>query len=285
MRRIRLSTLLWATPFIALLLWIAISSTRDDDVLSRRSVLMDAQVDLGPYRDTALRQYRVRSGDTLGHIAQREVGSVRHVAALRRWNPTVKATALRVGQRLRLPPTDRMGEDARAFFAWRLDAMGRGTLQPLGPDDARVTDLTHGFILLSVPLDRAREAELAWREAEAFSAPLPHVDGTSRSVVLAKPLQVVEEDLTERALQTVSVERIGGTAIHTAATTTALDGKGRTIAAVQVQTHEWTTLWMTVLGVIAAALLLFIGARRLERPEREEAAGTVSYLSERHRAG
>lgn len=274
MTRIRLRTLTWVVPAVVVLGWLALRPSPNADGAPRRVVPVDAQLDLGPYETAALREYRVRPGDTLGHIAQREVGSVRHVSALRRWNPTVKATALRVGQTLRLPPSDRAasdraasdqaeGPEPRAFFAWRLDALGRGHLECVSPH-TRLRDMKHGFVLLAAPLSQVAHAEREWRDAEAFSAPLPRVPGTASSGVLARAHEVSEHDLTERILQTVVVESIVGNTIRTARSAQRLDGKGRTIPPISVHSNEWSTLLLTVLGALGAALLLFVGARRLE---------------------
>ena len=250
-------------PVVALIAWLAFGSSNDDAQAARRDVPVDAHLDLGPYTDVAMREYRVQAGDTLGHIAQREIGSVRHVSSLRRWNPTVKATALRVGQTLRLPPATDESDEPHAFFAWRLDELGRGALTRVGPQ-TRLRDLTHGFVLLAAPLSIADEAEREWRDAASFSAPLPRVEGTARSGLLAKPRSVRLDDLTERVLQTVTVESIVGNTIRTARSAQSLDGKGRSIAPIAVPGTDWATLLFTVLGVIGAAVLLFVGARRLE---------------------
>ena len=264
MKRLHPRMLIWAVPVMAAVCWLAFADGTDGNNEPRRVVPVDAELDLGPYAGTALRDYRVRAGDTLSHIALREIGSVQHVSTLKRWNPRVKATALRVGQTLRLPPMPKTeGPEPHAFFVWRLDDLGRGHLQSVGPD-ARLRDLEHGFVLLAAPLSLAADAEREWRDAEAFSAPLPRVPGTSASRVLAKTPGVPSEDLTERVLQHVSISSIVGGVIRTARSTQPLDGKGRTIQPLSVQTHEWATLLITVLGLLGGALLLFVGARRLE---------------------
>ncbi len=47
--------------------------------------------------------YVVRSGDTLGHIAQRELGSVRFTDAILNLNPGINANNLKVGAEIKLP--------------------------------------------------------------------------------------------------------------------------------------------------------------------------------------
>ncbi len=49
-------------------------------------------------------RYRVAKGDTLGGIAQKQLGTTRRTAEIQRLNPAVDPRALRVGQVLLLPP-------------------------------------------------------------------------------------------------------------------------------------------------------------------------------------
>ena len=49
------------------------------------------------------REYIIKSGDTLGEIAERECGSVRMLDEITTMNPGVDPSALRVGQKLLLP--------------------------------------------------------------------------------------------------------------------------------------------------------------------------------------
>lgn len=49
------------------------------------------------------REYIVRSGDTFGRIALRELGSSRHAEAIARANPLKDPTRLRVGETIRIP--------------------------------------------------------------------------------------------------------------------------------------------------------------------------------------
>lgn len=47
--------------------------------------------------------YVVKKGDTLGHIAQRELGSVKYTADILRLNPDLNANNLKLGQEIKLP--------------------------------------------------------------------------------------------------------------------------------------------------------------------------------------
>lgn len=47
--------------------------------------------------------YKIKKGDTLGHIAQRELGSVKYTSDILRLNPGLDANNLKVGQEIKLP--------------------------------------------------------------------------------------------------------------------------------------------------------------------------------------
>jgi LysM repeat protein len=47
--------------------------------------------------------YQVKKGDTLGHIAQRELGSVKYTADILRLNPDLNPNNLKLGQEIKLP--------------------------------------------------------------------------------------------------------------------------------------------------------------------------------------
>jgi LysM repeat protein len=49
------------------------------------------------------REYVIQPGDVLGSIAQRELGSIKHVSKIKELNPGLKPSKLKVGQVLRLP--------------------------------------------------------------------------------------------------------------------------------------------------------------------------------------
>ncbi|RMH02402.1 MAG: LysM domain-containing protein [Planctomycetota bacterium] len=72
--------------------------------------------DLAPGQDwdPGLRTYTVRPGDTLGHIAQRELGSIRYVDEILKLNEGVVPERLRPGQVLTLPTHVRRRRQAAA---------------------------------------------------------------------------------------------------------------------------------------------------------------------------
>lgn len=58
--------------------------------------------------------YQVKKGDTLGHIAQRELGSVKYTADIMRLNPDLNANNLKLGQEIKLPARSELAPVASA---------------------------------------------------------------------------------------------------------------------------------------------------------------------------
>jgi hypothetical protein len=67
-------------------------------------------VEPGVLGSRVARRVKVGTGDTLGELAQRHLGSVRHTAQILALNPGVTATELRVGSEMWVPPTPRSEE-------------------------------------------------------------------------------------------------------------------------------------------------------------------------------
>lgn len=58
--------------------------------------------------------YQVKKGDTLGHIAQRELGSVKYTADILRLNPDLNPNNLKLGQEIKLPARSELAPVATA---------------------------------------------------------------------------------------------------------------------------------------------------------------------------
>ena len=64
--------------------------------------------------DVGIRTYLVQDGDTLGHIAQRELGSTRYVGEIEKLNEGIDSKRLRAGQAINLPTHVRGVDAARS---------------------------------------------------------------------------------------------------------------------------------------------------------------------------
>ena len=72
----------------------------------RRGIEHDVFVGLGDFADRCHAVYEVEEGDTLGHIAQRTLGSAREAARLAAHNGLALDDPLEIGSKLQIPPRD-----------------------------------------------------------------------------------------------------------------------------------------------------------------------------------
>lgn len=228
-------------------------------------------VEVSGQRVAAPRTYIVARGDTLGHIAQRELGSARAWQRIAELNPSIDPDALRPGTALRLPPAalgEASGEaraDGHAFYLWQSDPTGpSGRLVPLstgrpvraGAAPARV---------LALPLAGVRAGEAALREASAFGRPLPALEGLVTGPLVEPTGLVALDDETSRVLHRVRIEAVTPGAIQAVVELERFDAKGRSVLPLP---REAGSLGRPLL--VGLALLLLVGAvlwfaRRLEQ--------------------
>lgn len=90
-----------------------------------RSVPTEIRIDYGVLQTSAPDVYLVEKNDTLSEIAERELGSVKHLAELRSWNTRIEPKKIRPGQRIFLPPAATAKPQFRLYvYAPRGDASG-----------------------------------------------------------------------------------------------------------------------------------------------------------------
>jgi LysM repeat protein len=92
----------------------------------------------------ATREYKVKSGDTLGGIAQHELGSSKRVADIQKLNNNIDPTKLMPGMTLVLPPSDAKtaaatGAQAPASAATNLVASNTKTIEPKTTSQAKAS--------------------------------------------------------------------------------------------------------------------------------------------------
>lgn len=71
------------------------------------------------------REYKIKKGDVLGKIAQRELGSADQVKAIRELNPGVEDKKMQVGQLLRLPVAAKAAPSAAPSAAPKVEASSK----------------------------------------------------------------------------------------------------------------------------------------------------------------
>ncbi len=210
----------------------------------------------------------VRKGDTLGHIAQRELGSARAWRRIADVNPSVNPNRLVPGVVLHLPSSEDAAtsatEGGHAFYLWRRDPTGpSGSLVPLS--SGRQAELgADPAELIAIPLDSVRSAEAALREASAFGRPRPNHPGIVAGPRLEPVRAVPFGDPTSRVLHRVRVESVENETLRAAVVRERFDAKGRPIRPLPVEAAAGRPYFLS-----AALLLLVVGvmalARRLER--------------------
>ena len=233
-------------------------------------------IEVGGEGVAAVRDYVVASGDTLGHIAQRELGSARAWRRIAELNPAVDPDALRPGTRLRLPPAaaaPAAPSSGHAFYLWQGDPGGpSGRLVPLSAGTPVATGGTPAR-LLALPLSDLRRGEAALREASAFGRPLPPLPGLVTGPVVEPTRQVALEDETSRVVHRVRVQSVTPEGIQAVVAVDRFDAKGRAVLPVPRETG----LWKRPLLLGAVLLLLVAGvlwiARRLEQRAALESLG------------
>jgi len=207
----------------------------------------------------------VQRGDTLGHIAQAQLGSARAWRAIAELNPRINPDRLTPGTVLQLPPADADAESTgHAFYLWQRDAKGpsgrlvalrAGHAEQLGEGPADV---------LAVPLSSVRRTEAALREASAFGRPLPDGLGLVAGPVVQPVGAVPLGDETSRVVHRVRVDSVDDHALSARVEPERFDAKGRAIQPLPVASTAGRPF---LLG--AALLVLVVGvlalAHRLER--------------------
>lgn len=115
----------------------------------------EAYVDLGTFVDCDTWRYVVKSRETLGEIAERELGSARRHREILALNVGLTPRRLWAGARIVMPPRSArcQGREPRyVFFVWTPDAHGWAAPRRLG--DGAVHQVSHGARLYAVPGER-----------------------------------------------------------------------------------------------------------------------------------
>ena len=171
----------------------------------------EAYVDLGRYVDCVTWRYVVKENETLGEIAQRELGSAQRHREILALNAGLKPKKLWANTRIVMPPrpTRCQGKGPKwVFFAWSRDASGWAAPRQLV--DGAVHRVSHGARIYAVPATRLhavlsqatddgldgrvleRETGVARSGFVTLVDALPDVDPTSRIVTRWRVRDVTE---------------------------------------------------------------------------------------------
>lgn len=218
----------------------------------QRAVPREVRLDLGDLAPVAVRLHPVARGDTLSHIAERELGTVRRQAEILALNPGLEPARIRAGQVLVLPaPAPDVAEP------WHFFLLAPGGRPVRVGHGATVAPAGEGAFL--VALRGARVGELLrWSERppsgrERALDTLLARPGAARADPLPGGLALVPADgPVEREVLTLRVRGIAAGRIEVEETSRGhFDGANRRV-------EEATPLGVW-LGAFAGALLLGVG--------------------------
>jgi hypothetical protein len=169
----------------------------------------EAFIDLGRYVDCVTWRYVVQADETLGEIAQRELGSATRHREILALNAGLKPKSLWAGARIVMPPrsTGCEGKGPKwVFFAWSPDAHGWAAPRQLV--EGAVHRVSHGARLYAVPaaslhavLGKATESGLDGRVLEREA-------GVARSGFVTLVEALPDADPTERIVTRWRVESV-----------------------------------------------------------------------------
>lgn len=199
-----------------------------------RSVVHEVWVDLGRFGDRVPWHYQVRDGDSLGRIAERELGAVRRQGEIESLNPGVKPRSLRPGQRLFMPPRQCLGSAGAswcAFFAYAPDPGGWSAPRRLdGGDIHRIGD---GARVFAVPCAKLSTLLAATREGLVDGKALLADRRIPRSDPVIVMGAVSSDDPTRRIVTRYTVTAIDDGRVELARAGEArFDAAGRTLVEV-----------------------------------------------------
>jgi len=200
-----------------------------------RSVVHEVFVDLGTFADRVPWHYVVRDGDSLGRIAERELGAVRRQREIEALNPGLKPRALRPGKRLFMPPRACLGTAGGswcAFFAYAPDPAGWSAPRRL--DGGGIHRVGDGARVFAVPCRRLSSLLEATRDGLVDGGTLLDDGRIPRSEPVTVVGSVSPDDPTRRIVTRYTVTAIDGGRVELAQAGEArFDAAGRTVAGAQ----------------------------------------------------
>ena len=213
-------------------------------------------IDCSVVSEKLVRQIRVRDGDTFGHIAKRELGSVRHVARIRELNPGIMPTRIRPGQALWLPPRN----GGFALYLWHSDG-DQVEITSYAPGQ-EVPDSAVEFAILAVPTDHLDKFR-TWRRSSGTPLDPAHVAHARHSSVLRRPTSSSVATGTDTTLTTCRITAIEDSGISIDRSTRSYDRQGRPLIA--RSRGQGLGLLISAIVIVLLAGVVIALAYRLER--------------------
>ncbi len=214
------------------------------------------EIDCSVVAEQLVRQIRVRDRDTFGHIAKRELGSVRQVHRIRELNPGIMPTRIRPGQALWLPPRN----GGYALFLWHTDG-DNIELSSYAPGQ-EVPDSADEFSIVAVPTGKL-ESFRKWQRSASTPVDPAHIAHAMHSPVMRRPTSSSVASGTDTTLTTCRLTAIGDDGVSVERSTRSYDRQGRPLVA--RSRGQGLGLLISAFVVVLLAGVVIVLAYRLER--------------------
>ena len=232
----------------------------------------EALIDLGRFVDCVTWRYVVRENETLGEIAQRELGSALRHREILALNAGLKPKKLWAGERIVMPPrsTGCQGKGPKwVFFAWSPDASGWAAPRQLV--EGATHRVSHGARLYAVPASRLQAVLGQATDSGLDGRVLEREVGVARSGFVTLIDAVPEGDATRRIVTRWRIEDVvDGKIALTRVTEDRFDEAGRLVALPASSSRPGTFLLILSFGLMLAVAGLGVARTQRQRAENDE---------------
>lgn len=276
--------LLGATALLALVAgpWVP-AADADIVIPGQKKVKVTVTADLGPWADYSSWRYKVRAGDTLGQIAQEQLGTTKRWKEIEKLNPKIEAERLEPGALLEMPPrkipygAEGAGADAKRwmhFFALPGGGHFGSEMRPLGHKEL-VAFHHYGTSILAIRHDVLPKVMKALKDREdrtSLGKALEAWAGKDGIAMLKGRVggyeSIDEESPVKSFERTVRIVGIEGGVLQTKVVASqGHDASGEPVGALGlVGGTRWVLLLLSFAGLLA---LIFFARRRGSEDEAQ----------------
>ena len=214
----------------------------------------EAWIDLGRFVDCVTWRYVVKENETLGEIAQRELGSAQRHREILALNAGLEPKKLWAGERIVMPPRPRSCEGRGPkwiFFAWSPDPNGWAAARQLV--EGSVHRVSHGARMYAVPAARLHAVLGQATEQGLDGRVLEREVGVARSGFVTLVDALPDVDPTQRIVTRWRVQDvIDGEVVLARVAEERFDADGRPVAVASGSSRPSTFLLILSFGLILA---------------------------------
>lgn len=214
----------------------------------------EAWIDLGRYVDCVTWRYVVKENETLGEIAQRELGSAKRHREILALNAGLEPKKLWAGERIVMPPRSKgcQGRGPKwVFFAWSPDPEGWAAPRQLV--EGSVHRVSHGARLYAVPATSLHDVLNQATDHGLDGRVLEREPGVARSGFVTLVDALPDADPTRRIVTRWRVQDVAdGQVVLAPVTEERYDAAGRLVATPAGSSRPPTLLLILSFGLILA---------------------------------